>query len=110
MQWTFDAKDEVKRRQTKARLPSYLKYKVASLFRIHLKTKKSEKLLRELYKGKCWNFLPALHDSKFKSAQWSSLPLAYQNSPILKNETFRIFVSTKLKLNRAARLVNELPH
>ena len=37
----------------KWRLPSYLKYKVTSLFRIHLKTKKNEKLLRELYKGKC---------------------------------------------------------
>ena len=76
MQWTFDTKDE------KTRLPSYLKYKVTSLFRIHLKTKKNEKLLCELYKGECWNFLSALQDSKFKSAQWSCLPLAYQNSPI----------------------------
>ena len=36
----------------KSRPSSHLKYKVASLFRIHLKMKKNEKLSCELYKDK----------------------------------------------------------
>ena len=81
MQWTFDTKDEVKLGQKKTRLLSYLKYKVTGLFRIHLKTKKNEKLLCKLYKGTCWNFqLCTTRNSSH--TQCLSWPLAYQNSPI----------------------------
>ena len=85
---------------------SYLKYKITSLFRIHLEAKKNEKLLRELYKGKCWNFLSALHDSKFKSYPVFMFNARLPEQPHLNNETemFSYFRKYEVKTQPGSKI------